>query len=223
MIQKVIGHSVLGNPIYAFGNPAEKNIIIMGGIHAREWITTLLIIELMEEYACTPGIWWIPLANPDGVEYALTHEPLWKANIRGVDLNVNFDADWGQGIQNVQKAGSENYIGPYPNSEPETTALIDFTRRINPIATVAYHSKGEVIYYPDDGRLAHAVAKTTGYQPIKTTGSTGGYSDWVHKHLKIPAVTIEVGNDEKSHPITEDDLCEIFEQNKDVPLVTLNI
>ena len=222
-----IGHSVHGKAIYAYhvGDYGENQIIVTGAIHAREWITALLILELVEIYRkekFNGGVYFVPLCNPDGVEIALTREPLWKANARGVDLNVNFDADWGGGVQNVREPGSENYIGPHPASEPEVQALIDFTRAVKPKATIAYHSKGEEIYYNGlrdcerTKQLAYAVAESTGYKPIKPRGSTGGYSDWVSLHLGVPALTIEVGNDNYAHPIGVDKLDEILAQNKDV-------
>ena len=225
----LVGHSVLGRPIYAYhvGPYNKKQVIITGAIHAREWITALLVEELVKIYSScdclATGIYFIPLCNPDGVEIALSTEPLWKANARGVDLNVNFDADWGGGAQNVREPGPENYIGPHPNSEPEVQALINFTRKVNPRATIAYHSKGELIYYRDahSKPLAKKIAKITGYAPEKTHNSTGGYSDWVSIHLRIPALTIEVGNDDYSHPIGPDKLPEILAQNIYVPRAVL--
>ena len=236
-----IGHSVHGRPIHAFhvGSNDGDQIIVMGAIHAREWITTFLIIELVKIYAMENlggGVWFIPLVNPDGVHIALNAAPLWKANARGVDLNVNFDADWGGGTQNVRVVSSENYIGPHPNSEPEVRALIEFTKKINPRTTIAYHSKGEVIYHgfqSKDGRIpqelideveriAILVGGVTGYEPIKTVNSTGGYSDWVMMHMGVPALTIEVGNDDFDHPIGVDKLPEILAQNKDIPGMILS-
>jgi len=226
----VIGHSVLARPIYAFhvGEYCKPQIIITGAIHAREWITALLVVELVKIYSCTElpgGIYFVPLCNPDGVEIALDGgEPLWKANACGVDLNVNFDADWGGGAQNVLVAGPENYIGPCPNSEPETKTLIDFTLKVKPHITVAYHSKGELVYYASDisKPLAERIGEITGYTPEQTQNSTGGYSDWVSMRLCVPAITIEVGNDDYPHPIGVDKLPEILEQNKNVPLILLS-
>ena len=50
---------------------------------------------------------------------------LWKANARGVDINVNFDADWGEGRYNLTYPSSANYIGKDANSEEETRAIVD--------------------------------------------------------------------------------------------------
>lgn len=238
----IIGHSVCGKPIYAFhvGEYCNNQIIITGAIHAREWITALLVAELVKICGVcdmqNSGCYFIPLCNPDGVQIALGGKSLWKANARGVDLNVNFDADWGLGAQNVFQPGPENYIGPYPNSEPEVQALIKFTQEVKPQITVAYHSKGEVIYYgfeSSDGRITKKqlllsrlitkkIGEVTGYIPTKTENSTGGYSDWVSMHLGVPALTIEAGNDDYSHPIGTDKLPEILEQNKCVPSTLLS-
>ena len=241
---RVIGRSVLGRPIYAFhvgSRCTRSQVIITGAIHAREWITALLVAELVKIYSAQGitrgGIWFVPLCNPDGVQIALDvpGRELWKANARGVDLNVNFDVDWGGGTGNVMTAGAENYIGLTPNSEPEVQALINFTTEVNPKITVAYHSKGEVIYYGFQSldcrvtrrelarvaSLARKIGRFTGYVPEKTKNSTGGYSDWVLMHLGVPALTIEVGSDDYPHPIGRDKLPEILAQNKDVPEVLL--
>jgi predicted deacylase len=177
------------------------------------------LIKIYDKAAIKFGVWFIPIVNPDGVKIAKTARPLWKANARGVDLNVNFDADWGTGAQNVRVAGAENYIGECPESEPETRALVNFTKKVNPAATVAYHSKGEIIYHrPAGENLARRIAAATGYVAVATKNSAGGYTDWVSK-LGIPSVTIEVGRDEYTHPIGREKLPEILAQNRFVPLV----
>ena len=193
------------------------------------------------------------LTNPDGAEIVLdginsvpcdiTKQYLalanggfnfskYKANINLVDLNTNFDADWGQGSQNVRCPASEDFIGFYPNSEREVQSLIEFTRQVRPSLTISYHSKGEVIYYGFQGQtdqnierdklIGEQLSATTGYPLIFTENSTGGYKDWCIRTLGIPAYTIEVGNESIEHPIGDEYLPEIFEQNKDVPLVALN-
>ena len=151
--------------------------------------------------------------------------PLWKANIRGVDLNVNFDAHWATGKQNVFKRGRENFVGAVPESEPETKALVHFTKAIRPHMTISYHSKGEVIYYKffqtgkflkRDKQIAKAIATITGYRLASGKGSAGGYKDWCVEKLNIPALTIEVGTDTLSHPIEKEYLDMIARQNQSV-------
>ena len=139
------GKSTLDKNILAthIGSYEGVQILIQGGIHAREYISTLLMIEQARYLNATEqikqgGIYFIFLTNPDGAEIVLdginsvpcdiTKQYLslanngfdfskYKANINLVDLNTNFDADWGQGGQNVRCPNTENFIGFYPNSE----------------------------------------------------------------------------------------------------------
>lgn len=202
----VIGYSFQGREIYAFhvGDEFNRQFIAVYAVHAREWITA----ELALRHLKTPlkkGGWIIPLLNPDGANISQTSLPLWKANARGVDLNCNFDADWGSGRTNVTFRGSENCIGDYPFSEPETIALRDFTLKIRPYVTLSFHTKGEEIYWEFGGRGdirgAEIIGRTTGYKVKRIFGSAGGYKDWCIQKLHIPAYTIECGSDGLEHPI----------------------
>ena len=202
----VIGYSAQGRNIYAFhvGNAYGKQFIAVYAVHAREFITARLAIKHIRE-GTSRGGWVIPLLNPDGVAICQTRAPLWKANARGVDLNCNFDADWGTGRLNTRLRGSENCIGDYPLSEPETAALARFTERVKPYVTLSFHTKGGEIYWEyggeGDERGAEIIASYTGYVPKKIVGSSGGYKDWCIQKLGIPAYTIECGDDNLTHPI----------------------
>lgn len=133
--------------------------------------------------------------------------PLWKANARGVDLNCNFDADWGSGRLNTRERGGENCIGDSPFSEVETVALKEFTLKVRPYVTFSFHTKGEEIYWEyggmGDRRGAEILASATGYKPKIIYGSAGGYKDWCIKKLRIPSYTVECGSDSLTHPITD--------------------
>lgn len=256
-----IGQSTLGKNILAshIGSFDGTQIIIQGGIHAREYISTLLMIEQARylnanNMVTEGGIYFVFLTNPDGAEIVLdgidnlpceiTKQYLtlangsdnfsqYKANINLVDLNTNFDVDWGSGSQNTFCPNTQNFIGFYPNSEREVNNLINFTQRIKPSLTISYHSKGEVIYYGFQGQseqdiirdrdIGQQLSDLTGYPLIFTENSSGGYKDWCIRYLQIPSYTIEVGRENLEHPITEEFLPEIFEQNKDVPLLALRL
>ena len=141
-----VGKSVLGKNILAthVGDYSGTQILIQAGIHSREWITSLLLVEQARylhnnQLVENGGIYFIFITNPDGVEIALdgidvvdceiTRNYLisanngsmdfsrYKANINLVDLNTNFEANWGQGNQNVFCPATENFVGFYPNSE----------------------------------------------------------------------------------------------------------
>ncbi len=227
--KRVIGKSLLGRNIYAvkLGDGFPVGIAVYA-IHGREWLTSYLALEHFRQ-GVVGSVWLVPLANPDGAllsqkgigsalqkydgflsAYSGGELRLWKSNVRGVDLNVNFDAEWGKGVKNVRRRGAENYIGESPFSEPETRALRDFTLDVSPSYTVSFHTKGEEIYWyfgqsPHtclrDFTLAQAVSVATGYPLRQTVGSVGGYKDWCISALQIPALTVECGNDEFRHPL----------------------
>jgi g-D-glutamyl-meso-diaminopimelate peptidase len=87
------GTSVMGKPIMALRiGTGGKQVHYNGAVHANEWITTILLMRLIEEYAAAlrsgaqlrgrdvmalyaeTTLRVIPMANPDGVE--LVQEPL---------------------------------------------------------------------------------------------------------------------------------------------------
>ncbi|MDE6058704.1 MAG: hypothetical protein K2G44_01540 [Clostridia bacterium] len=226
----VIGKSVLGRELFAFfvGDRSGKIGICQYAIHAREWITAHLALEHIRR-GVKGGVWFIPLMNPDGallategLESVESEErraflarfkcdfSLWKANAEGVDLNVNFPAEWGTGRSNVHEAAPANYIGELPLSAPESRALAEFTISACPDYTISWHTKGEEIYWRfhqpfrracRDKRLAKRLSRLTGYPLRQVPYSAGGYKDWCVQKLKIPAFTVEAGSDCLCHPI----------------------
>lgn len=225
-----IGLSENGVPIpyFACEKTETPTVIFQYGIHAREYITCYLALMQAEDFlrwGKVGKVYFIPAVNPDGIAECIFGDGKLKANARGVDLNVNFDARWGTGEHNRTVSGSENYIGTHPFSESETAALRDFTLKVRPDATVSYHSKGEEIYWEffQSGELrartlalAERVSAVTGY-PIKSAGvSAGGYKDWCAEKLRIPAITLEVGEDRLFHPIGKEHAGRIFGKNAGV-------
>ena len=242
--KRLFGKSLFGRPLYAIRVGSGRPVCLAQyAIHAREWITAKLALAHLS-CGIRGTLWAVPIANPDGVGLCLhgvfsapeasregllllngsSDFSLWKANGRGVDLNVNFAANWGEGKRNVRVPASENYIGPSPFSEPETQALKKFTEEIRPDFTLSYHTKGEEIYWyyhqslaacARDKRLALALSDATGYPLCHAGGSTGGYKDWCIKKLKIPSFTIEAGSDGFCHPLKEDEYGDVEEHNLD--------
>lgn len=238
-----IGESVCGNDILCAhcGSYSGAQIIITAAIHARECYTTLVVLEQMDRFASdNGGAYFIPLVNPDGAlffERGLTlgsptlerfksSNRVWKANANGVDLNCNFDANWGTGAQNKRYVAPSDYIGTHPLSEPESAALAEFTRKISPAATVSYHCMGGELYWEffqpprtlkRDGALAAKIADRTNVKKVDGhLNSAGGYKDYCVAHFGIPAFTIELiksGN----HPFAPQDFDEDIAVNAELP------
>ncbi len=248
-----IGKTVLNKNIWCFvlGDNFNKKIIVQGAIHAREYLTSLVIIDMikyLKNFDFDATIYFVPLVNVDGVKVVMqglkpfveakqallkkvdyvNNLKLYKANLNAVDLNVNFDANWGGGKSNVNYQCYQNYIGPHPNSEPETQALINLTNMVKPDATISYHLKGEVVYYGflgqdkntflRDKNLAKFISKKLNYQAKQSKNSAGGYKDFCTTYYGMPAFTIEVAKDKLKHPIPDTELDCICRQNRNILL-----
>ena len=239
----VFGKSVEGRNLYALfiGNHEAPIGISQAAIHGREWITALLSLHHAEKNLKRGGVWILPLTNPDGAllsEIGITtvspekrhflaelncgyNFSLWKANAKGVDLNVNFDARWGTGARNVFSPAPENYVGESPFCAPESRALKEFTEQIRPDFTVSWHTKGEEIYWrfhqpffriSRDKKLAKRLSNAINCPLKEAKRSVGGYKDWCIECLKIPAFTVEVGRDDLVHPLGREVLHELKEK-----------
>lgn len=235
-----IGRSLGGAHIIYFhlGPTTGEQVIIQGGMHAREWVTSLLVTRqayMLRREQLPLGVYFLPMTNPDGCTLAQTGADafpsyrelllgingspdfsMWKANLRGVDVNCNFDARWGSGKGNLLKPAPSSFIGDAPTSEAETAALVRFTRTIKPVMTVSYHALGQEVYYQfdqtddvlsRDAYIARKLSEYLGYRLVRgDLGSAGGYKDWCVSALGIPAVTIEIISEAHSHPLSEKDL-----------------
>ncbi|NBP35930.1 MAG: carboxypeptidase [Betaproteobacteria bacterium] len=130
----------------------------------------------------------------NGVEFKLNPDR------EGLDLNRNFPSDW---RQEYKQPGA----GPYPTSEPEVRAMVDFVCcHPNIGAAVSFHTHSGVILRPmgtepDDKmipedlwmykRLSAAASRHTGYPAISIWHDfkyhpqqvISGTQDWIYEHL----------------------------------------
>lgn len=184
-------------------------------------------------------IYIIPMLNPDGVDlvinglsqtnpyynnlivwnnYSTNFSYNWKANIRGVDLNHNYNAGWEtykrlEPMYSITGPCEVKYSGPYPHSEPEVRALVEYTKKENFDMVIALHSQGKEIYWNYQNlapALSYKIVKeferVSGYIPeANATGSAsyGGYKDWFIQEFKKPGFTIECGLGQNPLPITD--------------------
>lgn len=179
----------------------------------------------------------IPCVNPDGVQIAIegpsaacrysqmvadlssASSELWNANARGVDINHNFNAGWNISRQNEIRSGilgssPRRYGGPVPESEPETKAIVNFSKIRKPSMAFAVHSQGEEIFWqygniipPRSETMAKILAAASGYRLVDNTGlaSHGGFKDWFIEYFNKPAYTIEIGKGKNPLPLSDFD------------------
>lgn len=193
----------------------------------------------------------LPMLNPDGIELQVkgirqgqpNYKQLvkwnngsddfskWKANIRGVDLNRNFDAKWEECKKTEKEEGItgpwlERYPGKYPESEPETQAIANYTRQEEFDMVLSYHTQGQEIYWSYDNinvcgakKMGERFAKSSGYAlgMPDANASYGGYKDWFIRVFGRPGYTIECGLGENPLPIIQFDA--IYKENFELLLI----
>jgi len=149
----------------------------------------------------------------------------WKANLLGVDLNLQYPAGWLQAreikfSQGYDRPGPRDYVGRAPLNQRESIALAEYTERVDPALVLAYHTQGQVIYWqfgdepvPGARELAEEFARVSGYALEDTpyASSFAGYKDWFIQRFRRPGFTIEAGLGENPLPIEQFE--EIYEDN----------
>lgn len=175
----------------------------------------------------------VPMVNPDGVNLVLngiqasdnkydvklmndgkdefTH---WKANIRGVDLNNQFPANWD--IEKERKIPKEPYFRDYPGdqplTEPEAIAMHDLVKENHFDKVIALHSQGKEIYWGYEGYepshacfIAQCFEKMSGYKAIQYVDSHAGFKDWFIQAYRKPGFTLELGKGINPLPLSQFD------------------
>lgn len=176
-------------------------------------------------------LWVVPMLNPDGIELVQNgaeHHPFckellemnggdpdfsgWKANIRGIDLNDQFPAHFYEEARrrSVTCPGPRDYGGEHPLTEPESSALAEWTMDKKFDAIIALHSQGEEIYWnyrdyePEFSEAwAQHLANATGYVLVKLTESDAGYKDWFIQKYGKPGFTVETGFGTNPLPVNQ--------------------
>ncbi|KAI1391289.1 uncharacterized protein F4822DRAFT_396231 [Hypoxylon trugodes] len=154
------------------GGP-KNTILITGGIHAREWISTStvnyvawsfirtidedpMIVKILEHL----DIVFIPVLNPDGYKYSWEVDRLWRKNRQrtkmqycpGFDLDHAFGYQW-DATDHQTEPCSESYGGDQAFQAIEAAQLADWARNetqngVNFVAYLDLHSYSQQILYP---------------------------------------------------------------------------
>lgn len=141
----------------------------------------------------------------------------WKANLLGVDLNLNYPAGWLMAreikfTQGYLEPGPRDYVGRAPLTQYETKALAGYTEFLDPELVLAFHSQGEEIYWQFEDifvegaeELGEKMALVSGYHLTETpfVSAFAGYKDWFIQEFRRPGYTIEVGKGNNPLPIEQ--------------------
>lgn len=190
----------------------------------------------------------VPMVNPDGVDLVTGAIPAgspeyenaqtiaedfpqipfpdgWKANLVGVDLNLQYPAGWLEArqikfAQGYNRPAPRDFVGRSPLSQREPFALAQLARELKPDLMLAYHTQGKEIYwqfqdYEVPGARAYALefARLSGYalnEPAYIS-SFAGFKDWFIQRFRRPGFTIEAGQGENPLPLSQFD--EIYRDN----------
>ncbi|MDX5473977.1 MAG: M14 family metallopeptidase [Bacillaceae bacterium] len=164
----------------------------------------------------------VPMVNPDGVDLVLNGLPkdsehaqevlninqgmdeftAWKANIRGVDLNNQYPANWD--IEKERKIpkrpAPRDYPGDAPLTEPEAQVMAKLAEKENFDRVLAFHTQGEEFYWGYEGfepQVSHNLSKefesVSSYKAVQYVDSHAGYKDWFIKEFQKPGFTLELG------------------------------
>ena len=182
----------------------------------------------------------VPMVDPDGValvtgalpedsrEYAraeaiakrfpaIPFPEGWKANLLGVDLNLQYPAGWLEAreikfSQGYTGPAPRDYVGRAPLDQRETRALAELTEETDPALVLALHTQGEAIYWqfrdyrvPGARALAEEFARVSGYRMEDTPyeSAFAGYKDWFIRRWRRPGFTVECGKGENPLPLSQ--------------------
>lgn len=164
----------IGHPGLDAGDAPRKTMVIAGGLHAREWITTTsanyMAWSLATEFSKDPlitkflhhfDVVVIPAMNPDGMEYTWETDRLWRKTRQETSMNIckgyDLDRAFGRGEpeEHVQSDPcSEDFGGEEPFEAVEAAAFAKWAHdemdnnNVDFIGMVDLHSYSQQVLFP---------------------------------------------------------------------------
>lgn len=205
----------------------------------------------------TKTLYIIPCVNPDGMDVVNGGLPVgefynnvlaisknypqipfpdgWKANVAGVDLNLNYPANWQKAKEIKYELGftspaPRDFVGEDPLSELESLAMYNFTLDHQFELTLSYHTQGKVIYWKyldylpkNSYKIGKALSEVSGYELSTTPAESAyaGYKDWFIQAFNKPGYTVEAGIGVNPLPLEQFD--EIYSDNLGLLVTALEI
>lgn len=157
-------------------HPTRQTILVIGGSHAREWVTVstaaFIAYSLITRYGDPRfpdttklldhfDVTFLPTINPDGYEYTWTTDRLWRKNRQGtplpfcagIDIDRSFPFAW-DGGDDADNPCSEDFAGRQPLAAMEARQLSEWARNQtdnNNVTFVSFldlHSYSQKVLYP---------------------------------------------------------------------------
>jgi protein MpaA len=187
---RLVGRSVDGRRITAYhlSDPGVRHratVVLFSTMHGNEPDTRHALQALVDgPQVVGVDLWVVPVYNPDGLRAGT------RKNARGVDLNRNFPYRW------ADLDGSYE-SGRGPASEPETRAVMQFLRRVDPDWVLSFHQPLHGVD-TDTKRPAFArrVARELGLprRRLDCGGVCHGtMTGWFNHYFDGTAITVEYG------------------------------
>jgi hypothetical protein len=263
---RTIGASLEDRPIRALRitdqpgavEASEQRILFTGVTHAREWATHEVMLYIAEQLTSGYGrdpritsivdhceIWLVPVVNPDGYVYSWDEDPMWRKNRRelgtcdGVDINRNYDFNWGPHPGSSGNTCSEIYRGSAPASEPETQVIQNLLAQNDFAVGVSFHSYAQLVLFawghttevkPESYSTLRALARGYSTRVLDSHGelyipgqssytiylTNGDFDDYAYGAHGVLSFTPEVRPDsfaEGGFMLPEDQILEACEEN----------
>ncbi len=202
-----IGYSVRGRAISAYSFGSGEPMLFIGATHGNELSSGYLMDRFIDDLeanvdAIPEGrrVVVVPRVSPDGFA-AIT-----RRNANNVDLNRNFPtADWKSDVTMPGGALVEGGGGSEPLSEPESSAIADYTLALQPKLVLTYHAVANNVIANEAGVSWNAAAKyaqLSGYQHVSKSATgdvfvydtNGAYEDWLYEKHGIAALLVELSS-----------------------------